>query len=135
MNLKIQIPAIFICFCAILSMVLLPFTAASAPTSQAVTDTAPPVEDHAIRFLVMGCDNSGKLTDSILVVAVEKGSGAVNLLQIPRDTYANYAHRDYKKINGAWSLLGNDECGLSAPARRAHGSFLFCIFLAVTCGI
>jgi LCP family protein required for cell wall assembly len=56
----------------------------------------------------MGCDNSGKLTDSILVVAIERDSGKVNVLQIPRDTYANYTQRDYKKINGAWNVLGNE---------------------------
>lgn len=106
--MKIQIPAILICFCAVLSVVLLPLTAASQAAPQMAAIASSEHEDSAIRFLVMGCDQSGKLTDSILVVAVERESGAVNVLQIPRDTYANYTDRDYKKINGAWNLLGND---------------------------
>lgn len=61
---------------------------------------------RVIRVLVMGCDASDRLTDSIFLVSLQKESGSMGVVQIPRDTYANYTERDYKKLNGAWSALG-----------------------------
>ncbi|MBQ9784711.1 MAG: LCP family protein [Clostridia bacterium] len=65
-------------------------------------------EDRVTRFLLMGCDKSTKLTDSILLVTVNESAGQTSILQIPRDTYAEYTKRDYKKLNGAMSALGAD---------------------------
>ena len=59
-----------------------------------------------LRILVMGCDAAERLTDSIFILALQVESGEVGVVQIPRDTYARYTERDYKKINGAWSRLG-----------------------------
>lgn len=65
-------------------------------------------EGRVTRFLLMGCDRSAKLTDSILLVTVNESARQAKILQIPRDTYAEYTQRDYKKINGAMNLLGAD---------------------------
>ncbi len=63
-------------------------------------------EDRMTRFLLLGCDRSTKLTDSILLVTVNETQKDVSILQIPRDTYAEYTDRDYKKLNGAMQVLG-----------------------------
>lgn len=52
------------------------------------------------RFLVLGKDRSAGLADCIMIVTVREDSGAVSVVQIPRDTYAEYTDRDYKKLNG-----------------------------------
>lgn len=52
------------------------------------------------RFLVLGCDRSARLADCIMVITVCESNGAVSVVQIPRDTYAEYTDRDYKKLNG-----------------------------------
>lgn len=65
-------------------------------------------KNRVTRILVLGCDRAASLTDSILVLSVESPSGAVRVLQIPRDTYAAYTEQDYKKLNGAYTALGLD---------------------------
>jgi len=63
-------------------------------------------ENKITRFLVMGRDRTAGLTDSIFVVTLDETQKEASILQIPRDTYAAYTERDYKKINGALSVLG-----------------------------
>ena len=58
------------------------------------------------RILVLGRDRAVGLTDSIFVVTVDAVAKKATILQIPRDTYANYTDRDYKKLNGACNTLG-----------------------------
>ncbi len=69
-----------------------------------VNDAA--ASDRITRFLLLGCDASDARTDSILLVSVNETRSDVNILQIPRDTYAEYTDRDYKKLNGAMQVLG-----------------------------
>ncbi len=69
--------------------------AANVPTTPRIT-----------RFLLLGCDQSTRLTDSILLVTVNETAKSTTILQIPRDTYAEYTQKDYKKLNGAMSSLG-----------------------------
>ena len=64
--------------------------------------------DRVLRFLVMGCDRAAGLTDSIFIVTVNETAKQASVLQIPRDTYANYTDRDYKKLNGAKRALGEN---------------------------
>ena len=54
----------------------------------------------------MGCDRASGLADSILLVTVNEEEKQTTILQIPRDTYAEYTQKDYKKINGALATLG-----------------------------
>ena len=62
--------------------------------------------DRITRFLILGCDQSTHLTDSILIVSVNESTKQAKILQIPRDTYAEYTEKDYKKLNGAMHTLG-----------------------------
>ncbi len=65
-------------------------------------------EERITRILVMGVDRAARLTDSIFIVTVNEAAREARILQIPRDTYANYTDRDYKKLNGALGVLGAD---------------------------
>ncbi len=71
------------------------------------------------RFLVMGRDRSAGLADCIMIVTVHEDSGAVSVVQIPRDTYAEYTRRDYKKLNGILQKKG--ETGTKEFLSRALG--------------
>ena len=64
--------------------------------------------DRVTRFLLLGCDRASGLTDSILLVTVNESARETSILQIPRDTYAEYTKKDYKKLNGAMNALGAD---------------------------
>ncbi len=76
----------------------------AATESQAVQNAA---QNRSVtRLLFLGCDRSANLTDSIMLLSLDEATGNLGVLQIPRDTYANYTDRDYKKLNGAYSLMG-----------------------------
>ncbi|MBE6529370.1 MAG: LytR family transcriptional regulator [Ruminococcaceae bacterium] len=66
--------------------------------------------DSVRRFLIFGCDESGALTDTILLVARNGKTGKTGVLQIPRDTYAAYTTGNYRKLNGALRALGDGDC-------------------------
>ncbi len=66
--------------------------------------------DPVRRFLIFGCDESGVLTDTILLVARNAKTGEMSILQIPRDTYAAYTKGNYRKLNGALRALGSGNC-------------------------
>ena len=63
-------------------------------------------KERITRVLLLGCDRASGLSDSILLISIHEDKKCVSVLQIPRDTYAEYTDRDYKKINGALSVLG-----------------------------
>ena len=63
-------------------------------------------KEGVVRILLLGCDRASGLTDSILLISINEGEKRSSILQIPRDTYAEYTERDYKKINGALSMFG-----------------------------
>ena len=72
----------------------------SVSASDKSLHTMKSASERVTRFLVMGCDRAAHLADCIMIVTLNEGSGAVSVVQIPRDTYAEYTHRDYKKLNG-----------------------------------
>jgi len=78
-----------------------------------------PAEDRMTRFLILGCDRSTRLTDSILLVSLNETARTARVLQIPRDTYAEYTTGSYKKLNGAMSALG--ESGIKQLLSEALG--------------
>ena len=59
-----------------------------------------------VRVLILGKDRAAGLTDGILIASIDTSSGGLRVLQIPRDTYAEYSRRDYMKLNGAYNALG-----------------------------
>ena len=84
------------------------------------TNVTPDVQqDRITRFLVLGCDRAAGLTDSMFVITLNQTQKKATVLQIPRDTYADYTSRDYKKLNGALNRLGAEEC--KALLSRALG--------------
>ncbi len=74
------------------------------PTAPVVADAGGP--DRITRFLVLGTDRAAGLTDSILLVTLNETQNTASVVQVPRDTYANYTEKDYRKLNGALSTLG-----------------------------
>ena len=60
-------------------------------------------------FLLLGIDRAASLCDVIMLVSVERPTGDVTVLQIPRDTYAAYTEKSYKKLNGTYNTLGGAE--------------------------
>lgn len=88
--------------------------------------------DRITRFLVLGKDRACGLTDSIFVVTLNETARRATILQIPRDTYANYTEKDYKKLNGALGALGATE--LKARLSRALGVRLdYFVILDLSC--
>lgn len=65
--------------------------------------------DPIKRFLIFGCDESGALTDTILLASRNSQTGQIGILQIPRDTYAAYTGGSYRKLNGAFRALGEKD--------------------------
>lgn len=59
-------------------------------------------------FLLMGSDSSAALCDVIILASLDTSENSLSIVQIPRDTYAEYTDGSYKKINGAPHRLGND---------------------------
>ena len=57
-------------------------------------------------FLIMGKDNAADLCDAIIIVSYDTKAQEINLLQLPRDTYASYTSASYRKLNGAVHSLG-----------------------------
>lgn len=98
------IAVILLCGGFTLSGVCLPVRSMGNNSVSAVADALE--EERITRFLLLGCDKSTKLTDSIMLVTVNETKKDANILQIPRDTYAEFTAKDYKKLNGAMSELG-----------------------------
>ena len=77
------------------------------PTSLHGTGDVPAVADSGrVNILVMGKDQAAGLTDVMMIASLDTEENEVQLLQIPRDTYASYTTSGYKKINGAYAKLG-----------------------------
>ena len=62
--------------------------------------------ENVENILFLGMDREAGLTDVIMLIGVNKDTGSITLLQIPRDTYAEYTDGSYKKLNGAYKSLG-----------------------------
>ncbi len=68
-----------------------------------------PNEKDFYNILLLGEDGSEKLTDVIMIVSCDTKNKAMNVLQIPRDTYAEYTSSSYRKINAARDVLGGGQ--------------------------
>lgn len=65
-----------------------------------------PKTENVENILFLGMDREAGLTDVMMLIGVNKDTGSITLLQIPRDTYAEYTDGSYKKLNGAYKSLG-----------------------------
>ena len=59
-----------------------------------------------VNILAAGRDRTSGLYDSLMLIGFDRDTQKVCVLQIPRDTYAEYTDGSYKKINGAAASLG-----------------------------
>ena len=65
--------------------------------------------ERASNILFLGTDREAGLCDVMMLVNVNYTDGSVTVAQIPRDTYAAYTDKSYKKLNGAYNSLGGAE--------------------------
>lgn len=67
-------------------------------------------EKEKYNFLLLGKDSGAALCDVIMLASLDMKQGSLDVVQIPRDTYAKYgdASSSYKKINAAPYKLGNE---------------------------
>ena len=88
------------------------YSSAEAEASDKIplSDSVEPVvaDGEKLNFLIGGTDRTSGLTDVLMLVSVDTGTGSVTVMQIPRDTYAKYGKSSYKKINGAYNSLGGE---------------------------
>ena len=60
-------------------------------------------------FLLLGKDRVSSLTDVIMLVSVDEKNERLTVMQIPRDTYAQYSEDRRGKINTASANIGAEE--------------------------
>ncbi|MBQ9759913.1 MAG: LCP family protein [Clostridia bacterium] len=76
--------------------------------AEAARSTSAQAQRRVTRVLVVGCDRAAALADTVMLVSVDESAKSAHILQIPRDTYAEYTQKSYKKLNGAVKTLGID---------------------------
>ena len=89
-------------------------------------------QGSTLNVLVVGKDAAAGLTDVMMIASLNTADHSLELLQIPRDTYARYTDASYKKINGAYAKLGG--AGLVTFLRENMGVPIdryVCVDLAV----
>ena len=59
-------------------------------------------------ILVLGKDKASGLFDVIMLASVDENGSNACIMQIPRDTYAEYTEKSYRKINVAPKILGEE---------------------------
>ena len=96
---------------SLLSAILLVTSYAKQPMLRSYTASARLVSagearDSGTNFLICGKDRASGLLDVIMLCHFDPQNGQIALLQIPRDTYAEYTENSYKKLNGAAAALG-----------------------------
>lgn len=62
--------------------------------------------EGVLNFLIAGKDRASGLLDVIVLAQLDTKQNTASIVQIPRDTYAEYTEKSYKKLNGAASALG-----------------------------
>ena len=102
---------IFSCILATVALAACVSIPLTSPSDRVETDAdteALPVLTDGDRYnlLVTGTDRTSGLTDVILILSVDRKDQKAAVLQIPRDTYAEYTSGSYKKLNGAYGALG-----------------------------
>lgn len=65
--------------------------------------------DEPYCLLLTGSDDAAELCDVMMLISFDPESERIFVLQIPRDTYAEYTESSYKKLNGAKKALGGAE--------------------------
>lgn len=100
------ITVVFITLVMIVACVTIPLTSRGGEEESVSEDSPVSLSADRTNILVGGCDRTSGLTDVIIILSIDEKSGAASLMQIPRDTYAEYTTGSYKKLNGAYGALG-----------------------------
>jgi len=99
-----------------------------------ITDRLTTTEEQAEKvtyFLLLGVDDSSLLTDCIWIMCWDHVANAVNVMQVPRDTYVGSDSPGTGKINGVYAnprkVKWCDTCGISPDeAERQSGRHTVC---------
>lgn len=76
--------------------------------------------DKPYCVLVAGSDRVSGLYDVMMLVSIDGDRERICVMQLPRDTYAEYTEKSYKKLNGAAYTLGGIE-GLRSFLEQSFG--------------
>ena len=84
-------------------------------------------KDGFYTFLVCGTDKVSNNTDVMMLVSIDKVSKAVNIIQIPRDTYINKDNADFRvtRINSIYTAAYNLS-DLSGTERKKYAMERLC---------
>ncbi len=76
-----------------------------------IPDTASVGElrDRGTNILFLGTDRQAGLCDVMMLINVAFDDKRITVAHLPRDTYAKYTDKSYKKLNGAYNSLGGAE--------------------------
>ena len=85
-----------------------------------LTDALQKGADKPYCILVSGEDRVAGLYDVMMLVSVDMARERICVMQIPRDTYAEYTDGSYKKLNGGARSLGG-AAGLRAFLEQSLG--------------
>ena len=81
--------------------------ATTAPTTEATTvPTVPEVNDKTINILLVGADEGGSRSDSMILCTVHTGNKTISLTSFLRDTYVDIPDYFPHKLNTSYSLGG-----------------------------
>ena len=91
---------------AVAACVLIPMSYSDVAEDSGEDSTPVLASGKVSNILIAGCDRTSGLTDVIMLLSIDEKRGSAVCVQIPRDTYAEYTDKSYKKLNGAYSALG-----------------------------
>lgn len=80
----------------------------SVDKSGEVVDTAGNIKERSYTVLILGKDRVSGLTDVMMLASLDSEKGRICVVQIPRDTYAEYSE-NHRKLNTATKVLEGEK--------------------------
>ncbi len=80
---------------------------------QPTADNTRARRDGCSTILIAGTDESGNLTDTLMLVNFNRTDKKISIMSIPRDTRVNSSYSPHK-INGAYGMNGGGKAGMDA---------------------
>lgn len=71
------------------------------------------IDDETINFLILGTDESDALTDVMMIARLDTNTGAISVLQVPRDTYVGDDVVITGKINAVYGHPDKGETSIN----------------------
>lgn len=65
--------------------------------------------DERYCLLIIGKDRVSGLADVIMLASLDTSESRISVMQLPRDTYAEYGNKNHRKLNAALASLGGEE--------------------------